>query len=130
MNIDYAERLARGLLALSALSFPIAIVAIVTALRSRGRTITVYALCVAIGAALAAIDANNHRGWNPGLIGAPFVALALPLVLFFAVPPGHPKRTNIAVMAAVAAIPIALLMSSIGAELIRIAYQRGWPVSW
>lgn len=131
---DYPIRFIRSLLSIGALGLPLVIAVTVGLLlvRSRvaARALFAYLACVIAGAAAAALDAGNVQHWNPALFGSPFIGLSLPLMLYAGMPRDSPKRINITVMAAVAAIPIALIVASFGGELLAQAYKRGWPTSW
>lgn len=134
---DYLIRFLRSLLSIGVLGLPMSMVVTGGILFLRpdratrlARVLLAYLACVVTGAAVAALDAHNVQHWNPALFGSPFVGLSLPLMLYYGVPRHSPKRINITVMAAVAAIPIALIVASFGGEFLAQAYKRGWPTSW
>lgn len=77
---------------------------------------------------MAAVDGLNDEGWNPAFLGAPFVAIALPVGSYFAL--ARTGRTAIifvtSIVAALAVLPIA----TVGGQIIEALSSRGWPVTW
>ena len=130
----YAIRLVRSFVTLSLFALPGLLAAFLFAGRRFdrrvARAIGVWALLILVGAVVAATDAMNDEGWNPTFYGGPFVAMSLPAAIAFAVPRDDSRRISMIVVAAIAAFPLALLVSGLGSALVQWAFDHGIPLTW
>lgn len=133
----YGARLVYASLGLLLLSLPVtasvALAARVTG-ADWGRRVSMSLLAIVgtvlIGAMIAALDGLNDEGWNPAFFGSPFVAFALPMGLYFALPPTPSRSQTLAVVSAGAAVIGIIVVAALGGEILQWAHARGWPVMW
>ncbi|GEM_PF-5334263 len=134
----YFARAGRSLFTLTMLSSPILLILVLAAVASPGahartrvvRALTAAFVCVAAGAAIAALDARNDELWNPVLFGTPFLAASLPIGLFQALPRGERSRVSATIIAALFAPLVAGIIYLAGTGLAAHLFLRGWPTSW
>ncbi len=133
----YGVRLVHGTLGLLLLALPIGVIVAFVArmtgtdwARRVARSILAVSCTVVIGAMVAALDSLNDEGWNPAFLGSPFVALALPLGLYFALPPTDARRRIVIVATAGSAILGIVVVAVLGGEILQWARYQGWPVMW
>ena len=125
----YLARVGASLFVLLILGLPLlAIAALVSRFTRLPRLAAVWALIIAAGALVAALDARNAAGWNPTLYGSFFVAASLPATLWLAAP--RPHRVAAAVMGGMAMLPIILLIAAVGPVFVLWARAHGLPAGW
>ena len=132
----YLVRVAIALFSLTLFSLPQALAAVAIASQTGGggrRSLKAFLASIPLlllGALAAATDARNTLGLNPIFYGAPFVALALPLVLWLAIPPSSPRRTSALVIGLMLVPPITLILAGFGSIPQRWAVVHGLPFAW
>lgn len=128
--MSYGVRLARAFATLFVFAVPLLTMALFAGRRNVSRALIVTIALVLGGSALAAADVRNERHLNPLFYGGPFVAATLPAALAAAVPAADPRKRSMVAMAAMIAVPLALLLSGVAWTLAYWAYEHGIPATW
>lgn len=135
--MDYSIRLIRSFGTLTVFALPFLVVAMLVArqtmegLRQRiARSLAVAIAIVALGSAVAAMDATNEKRWNPIFYGGFFVAAALPATIAAGAAKSDSRRTSMIVIAIILAFPLALVISGVGPVIVLWAFEHGIPATW
>lgn len=133
----YLERAARAAFSLAVLALPALLTAAaVVVIRSRAavresltRMGLAWAVLIAAGALVAALDASNAELWNPAFFGAPFVGASLPAGIWFGLPPDRRNLVITATSVFLGAI-LAGAVATVGIYLVQLGMAEGLPTGW
>jgi peptidoglycan/LPS O-acetylase OafA/YrhL len=94
------------------------------------KSVVAISCVVFVGAMIAALDGLNDEGWNPAFFGSPFVAVSLPVGLYFAIPRSSQWRQTALVLGAIVAALGTIVVAALGGEILHWMQGHGWPVMW